>query len=259
MTTVQVLSDLHFNQHGFLDRPPPQISPEAEVLVLAGDTIDGLVFTQPGEVFLDWYASIPVPIVYVLGNHEYDRLKYVDNARHAYSSWLGRLNPNTLLLEDGYTEVKGVTFVGSTLFTKLDPLEEARMRRFLNPTFMPDDFTGGWWSDKFKASKRFLVKTLKTLKEQRSRTVVVTHFSPSRGSISEEYQDYASNCYFANDLDSLLERYPVKYWVHGHTHTPCTYEVGETQVVCNPYGYIYQDGRRERSSENFNPQLLLEI
>jgi predicted phosphodiesterase len=26
-------------------------------------------------------------------------------------------------------------------------------------------------------------------------------------------------------------------WIHGHTHTPCQYVVGDTRVICNPIGY----------------------
>lgn len=253
---IQVLSDLHFDQHGFLDRPPPSISPDADVLILAGDIINGKVLGTQPEVFCKWYSSINTPIIYVLGNHEYDELLTVNAARLAYSTWLGRLNPNTILLEDGMVEVMGVSFIGASLFTKLSPLEEVRMRSFLNSDRMPKDFTGEWWGDKFRQSKRYLVKTLKELKTP---TVVVTHFAPSYMSVGESFKGYASNCYFVSDLDNLLEQYPVKYWIHGHTHTPHLYQVGETKVVCNPHGYIHLDGRNETCAENFNPSLLLEI
>ena len=260
MTTVQVLSDLHFNQHGFLDRHPPEVSTKADILVLAGDILDGSFFTRSSEVFEQWYASIDIPIVFVLGNHEYDNLRYVSNVKQAYSTWLGQLNRNTMVLENGKVTLGGVTFLGTTLFTNLSPVQEAGVASFFGHLPLPTDFTGYWWVEKFKAAKRFLVKELRDLTEtQRNFTVVVSHFAPTWGSVAEEHLGNATNCYFAANLDGLLERYWTKYWIHGHTHTPTTYQVGNTSVVCNPYGYIYQDGRREASTKHFNPQLLLEI
>jgi len=36
----------------------------------------------------------------------------------------------------------------------------------------------------------------------------------------------------------MAYRPQIKLWVHGHTHDPYDYVIGETRVVCNPRGYI---------------------
>jgi len=38
-------------------------------------------------------------------------------------------------------------------------------------------------------------------------------------------------------LDELVEERRPAVWVHGHTHLGGDYEIGETRVVCNPFGY----------------------
>ena len=40
----------------------------------------------------------------------------------------------------------------------------------------------------------------------------------------------------ANRLESIIEEYQPKLWIHGHTHVPCDYKIFATRVVCNPRG-----------------------
>lgn len=257
---IQILSDLHFNQHGFLDRTPPEIHPEADVLVLAGDIVDGRFLTKAPMTFKKWYSDIPIPIIYVLGNHEYDHLQVVDGAVYKYQEWLRSLNPNTYLLENSSVKIGEVTFFGTTLFTKLSPLDEARLRSFFYHLPIPLNFNGSWWTEKFRIAKQYLVKSLSRLSpSERATTVVVSHFAPTYKSIHEDYKGNYSNSFFANDLDGLLKRYPAKYWIHGHLHSCSRNLVGNTEVIVNPHGYIFPDGRRELRTEQFNPTLLVNI
>jgi predicted phosphodiesterase len=51
----------------------------------------------------------------------------------------------------------------------------------------------------------------------------------------------------------LIMNHPqIKYWVHGHTHTPFDYMIEGCRVICNPCGYPGQD-------TGFNDQLYLRI
>jgi hypothetical protein len=88
--------------------------------------------------------------------------------------------------------------------------------------------------------------------------VVVGHHSPSFQSAHEMYrQDTLMNGAYHSDLSEfILDRPQIKLWVHGHTHHPFDYMIGETRVVCNPRGYE-SDGYSEDSG--WNPNILLEI
>ena len=59
---LQLLSDLHLETEAFTPQPAPQ----AELLVLAGD-IDS------SWAALERFASWPNPVLFVAGNHEFDR------------------------------------------------------------------------------------------------------------------------------------------------------------------------------------------
>ena len=39
------------------------------------------------------------------------------------------------------------------------------------------------------------------------------------------------------DIEKVILDLQPKYWIHGHTHIPCQYDLGDTRVVCNPRGY----------------------
>jgi hypothetical protein len=70
--------------------------------------------------------------------------------------------------------------------------------------------------------------------------VVVGHHAPSMQSCADRFRgDRIMNGGFYTELgDFMVYRPQIKLWVHGHTHDPYDYVIGETRVVCNPRGYI---------------------
>ena len=67
--------------------------------------------------------------------------------------------------------------------------------------------------------------------------VVVTHHLPSTLSIGDQFKTSELNRFFVCDMSNIiLDKKPV-LWLHGHTHESCDYVVGDTRVICNPYGY----------------------
>lgn len=60
------------------------------------------------------------------------------------------------------------------------------------------------------------------------------------------------NDYFVNSLEDMLIDSNIPLWIHGHCHDPFDYMIGNTRIVCNPYGYM-----SERSVHN--PNLIIEI
>ena len=69
----------------------------------------------------------------------------------------------------------------------------------------------------------------------------------------EWFQGGQVNRIFVHPLDEFVEDRRPALWVHGHTHLGCDYRLGETRVVCNPYGYTgYQ------VNEEFRRGLVIE-
>jgi hypothetical protein len=67
--------------------------------------------------------------------------------------------------------------------------------------------------------------------------VVITHHMPSALSVHEKYTDDALNLFFLCEMDDVILDLKPKLWIHGHTHVPFDYKLGDTRVLCNPKGY----------------------
>ena len=68
-------------------------------------------------------------------------------------------------------------------------------------------------------------------------TVVVTHHAPSALSNPPQFAGSPISGAFYSNLDELIEDTKPTLWIHGHVHDSCDYVIGETRVVCNPFGY----------------------
>ena len=68
-------------------------------------------------------------------------------------------------------------------------------------------------------------------------TIVVTHHAPHpyslRGTTGPGDLPFA----YASDLSELILTHQPKMWVHGHTHQPADYELGDTRVLNVSLGY----------------------
>jgi predicted phosphodiesterase len=251
---VQYFSDIHIE----FTKPVGEIvDPAADVIIAAGDIgtgIDGL----------RWLQSMikNKPVVYVAGNHEsyHNDIVAVRNALKYLSE-----GTNIFVLDDSKVEFDGVTFMGGTLWTDLTitgrysaPVPvyygAAAVKQGINDqkTIRHNDgpFTSEHWLNMHGATKFFLKTEFAAMNPQK--TVVVTHHLPFPQSIDERYEGDTSNAGFASDLSDLLYVGMPKYWIHGHTHHPCDYMVGDTRVLCNPRGYTNDRGGVENKDFSWN-------
>lgn len=85
------------------------------------------------------------------------------------------------------------------------------------------------------------------------KNIVVTHHAPSPKSIPEQFKDDILSSAYASNLEPIILQHQPQYWIHGHIHTPVKYEIGSTQIVCNPHGYI------DEPYNGFDQKLIIEI
>jgi predicted phosphodiesterase len=87
--------------------------------------------------------------------------------------------------------------------------------------------------------------------------VVVGHHAPSRQSTHPKYQhETLVNGAYSSSLDFFIEDRPqIKLWIHGHTHYPFDYMIGQTRVICNPRGYVGHE-RRSDADEPYLPKTV---
>jgi len=251
MLRIRVLSDLHFEFHAdqgkeFVKNLNPQ---GVDVLILAGDiTKMRLGFDKTLGMFRRQFPG--VPIVYVHGNHEFhesDRKTVVRGTKDAVSKLQG-----VHWLDCGIVEINGRRILGTPLWYSKHPApkhtlllstdeEWARglIRKVTEKGVELDKFTD------FKAISGFPdwvylenARAIKFLTDNvREGDIVVTHMLPTQKSVPDQFRGAINNGWFVCDVEHLIVERKPALWLHGHTHTPQDYMLGQTRIVCNPLGY----------------------
>lgn len=251
---LHILSDLHLGSGGF--EPPAS---DADVVILAGD------IARPKEA-VPWAQQFGKPVLYVAGNHE-----FYGGSIDGTLETLKRCSAGSAVqvLDDSEIVLAGVRFLGSTLWTDFELFDDAtrgeqamaeaqrlirdfsriRVNESSAAVFTPQDSAA-----LFRRHAEWLRRRLAV--PFPGKTVVITHHSPSPGSIHPRFADSLLNACFVSAAEHLLDGSRVQLWIHGHTHDSFDYRVNGTRIVCNPRGYA-KDGVIENA--RFDPGLVIEV
>jgi len=199
-----------------------------------------------------------------MGNHEFYNGRFYASVEHMREE-CARF-PNIYMLENDIKVIDDVTFVGATLWTDMnkgDPLTMHAIEGMMNDFRIIKNDKRNYASmsarDVVTRHARTLGYFRSVLAEQHDKKfVVVGHHSPSFQSVHPTYaHETLMNGGYHSDLSEfIMDHTQIKLWVHGHTHHPFDYVIGETRVVCNPRGYE-NDGYCEGTG--WNPNIVLEV
>jgi len=142
--------------------------------------------------------------------------------------------PNLHVLNPGLAVIDGVRFVGGTLWFP-PTADERRYRGFLTDFSLIRDFVP-WVHDTHAAQLAFLEANV------RDGDVVVSHHLPHPKSTPAMFANSPLKPVFSSRVTrwTCWRAGARGLWLHGHTHSPRDYVVGETRVVCNPRGYPHE-------------------
>jgi Icc-related predicted phosphoesterase len=201
MVRIAAIGDIHLGGRGL--EPPLQIllgqvAEHADILALCGDLTDR---GDPDEAKLmaKALATVTVPIVAVLGNHDYECGKENDVANILRDVGVRVLDGDAHeVLGIGFAGVKG--FAGGFGRRALGPWGEPVIKRFVKEALD-------------EALK--LETALSRLRTQRK--VALLHYSPVVGTVEGEPPEIYA--YLGSSrLEEPLTRYPVDVVFHGHAH-----------------------------------------
>jgi predicted phosphodiesterase len=240
---LQIASDLHLECRLSLSISQLLHHTTASALILAGD-IGPVAYVA--KVFESW----PVPVIYVLGNHDYGSATKELRKRPRGEIWL---NSNVLLLEDGVVYDGRNRFAGCCLWTDYDLFgrQEHAMelaRDYAAGNGSPFRPTPEMKLDWHRRSVAWLTDLLST--PVSGRTVVISHHAPHPRSLVSYRHHNNYDAAFASNLSPLLKEADV--WVHGHIHHSSNYAIKDCRVMCNPLGAV-------RINSAFNPEMLVEL
>src|SRR5260370_7592534 len=138
---IQIFSDLHLDV-----RPikPITIMPGVDLVIVAGDTCEGAL-----RAFEHLRRIVPmhIPIVMVMGNHEYYR-RFISHELTLARSHAGTFNIRLLECNTAVLGA-GIRFVGATLWTDYRAFGESNVAGGMNACApgMNDHPLIGWWED----------------------------------------------------------------------------------------------------------------
>lgn len=231
---IQVISDLH-QEFGFSELK----FDNSDIVILAGDT-------NLGTKGIDWLKKTinDKPVLYILGNHEYYKGSYPKTLNKILDA---TKDTNIFVLENNRVEFEGVRFHGATLWTDFsilgDPKQHGiicqdRLNDYKKITRSPS-YSKLRTIDTFNIhliSKKWLQESLEESKGFKN--IVITHHAPSIKSIPNEYKNDPLTSAYASNLEDIITKYRPSHWIHGHIHTPVKYKIGDTEIICNPHGYL---------------------
>jgi Icc-related predicted phosphoesterase len=252
---LQVFSDFH------ADVVPPRqitVAPDIDAVVVAGDVCEG---AERSFAWLRRIVPMQIPIVVVLGNHEFYRRCWGDELAHArvVAPLYG-----VHLLENDTVVLGNVRFIGASLWTDYALFGEHNLpRAMLAAANGLNDHKRIKWSKepwrRFRPQEALLLhKRSRAIIETTlarpfdGATVAVTHHAPHPNSIHSRYKLDLLSAAYVSDLAAPIEAGRPHLWVHGHVHQSFDYLVGATRVICNPHGYGKENLR-------FDPALAVEI
>lgn len=236
---LHLMSDLHLDHAAAFDDAflAGLQKSDVDLLVLAGDNYSKArnhraLFAR----LLECYTKILV----VPGNHDY----WGESPRRVEESLMcdvdlvdgdGRI---LLALQPGWYAIDGRIFFAGTLWYRKPTkgqLEFIDMRLTNTPR--------QWF---YEQQALFERRMAQCPMPDSGRPIFVSHHLPSEKSTPPEFLGAANNHFFMCDMEAQLAALDVKpaLWLHGHTHDPCDYVLGETRVVCNPRGYPHEHTTR---------------
>ena len=198
---VAAIGDLHVRED---DSAPyremfTEISNNADVLVLCGD-LTNFGKTREAEILADDVKSCAIPVLGVLGNHDYECGQPDKVCEILTGAGMKVLNEQAVEIEGvGFAGVKG--FMGGFGRGELAPFGEPIAKAFV---------------DEVMNESRKLENQLRTLRTERS--VAVLHYSPIEETIEGEPPaifQYLGSQRLCDPIDRFDH---VKAVVHGHAH-----------------------------------------
>lgn len=264
---IHVVSDIHLEMGtDFLPK-----APESDTLVLSGDICVAkhleVSISSPYydnrivyEDFFNYCSSSFDNVIYVMGNHEHYTGRF-NNTSEIIRDFLSKYN-NVHFLDNESVIINDFRFIGSTLWTDNNqrcPITEMTIKNGMNDYRIIQYFDGKHYrklqpfdTAKFHLDAKFFIRE-EAIKSNEP-VIVVGHHAPSVMSVHENYKDdyYFNGAYHSRLEEFILDIPNIKLWTHGHMHNACDYMIGNTRVVCNPYGYPGQ-------TTGYNEYLVIEV
>ncbi len=234
MLNLQIASDLHIEyKNNDIPDPLDYITPQADILVLAGD-IGSLYKINQLEGFLKKVCEYFKTVIYVPGNQEFYIVPEIEpvsmnqltirlyeienNIENLYI-----LNQSSLVIDD-------ICITGCTLWSDL----KVKIPKFIVRIHGINNII---YEKKFENDVKYIKKMINYSQANNLKFVAITHYCPTYKVLenSNKRDKYVS--LYTSELDYLLTNEQVHTWICGHVHKNFDFNTENgTRVVGNQLG-----------------------
>ena len=142
--------------------------------------------------------------------------------------------------KQGINDFKLITVLGHRKYTKEKESDEWKIDMKKREDGIVRLYTPEDHAYYFNFSFRFIKKKVEEYKDKP--LIIMTHFAPSPYSLDPKYAGSPLNPFFASNLNEFIISHPqIRLWAHGHCHNISDYILGQTRVVCCPFGYYNEN------------------
>lgn len=93
------------------------------------------------------------------------------------------------------------------------------------------------------------------LQKKYAKRIIVSHHAPIPEAVSEQLQNSWYAALYANNLDELIKRNSINYWIYGHSHQYReSFRIHDTELVTNPCGYM-----SKKENTLFDPKRVIVV
>jgi predicted phosphohydrolase len=250
---IQYCSDLHLEfpaNDKFIKKHP--LEPLGDVLILAGDILPLALHNEQPE-FIDYIADHFEMVYWVPGNHEY----YGYDLATVADPLLEKLRSNVWLVNNQAVAYKNISFICSTLWSKIDVVNALDIQRSISDFFsiqwQGQKLTTEQFNQLHNQSVHFLEKAVKEVSTEKS--IVITHHVPTLYQYPAKYRNSPLNGAFVTELYDLIHDSGADFWIYGHHHYNIPeFKIGNTALLTNQLGYV-----QRAEHWKFNAKAVIEV
>lgn len=251
---IQYCSDLHLEFYENLRYMKSfAFGVAGDILIISGDI--GYLSDKNIErlKLWKWMSERYRQVLMVAGNHE-----FYNNGDIAAmgESWQKMLLPNVGYYHNRVVRIDDTDFILSTLWSRIPPMDEMVVQSGMNDyrqiLYKRHRLTAKDITDEFEKNFAFIQESVE--RSDAEKIVVVTHHLPTFAAIDERYCGDPLNVAFATELGNYIADSRINVWIYGHAHHQTDLMIGDTHLVSNPLGYVF-----EGENVAFNGSAFIEI
>jgi predicted phosphodiesterase len=246
---IQICSDIHLDEIESDLTFLQVVEPKAPVLCLAGDI--GNPFSTRYVQFLQDCATHFEHVVVVAGNHEFYNPNSMTQTIERIELLCGQY-ANVHFLEKKHVDIKGLRFVGTTLWSHIPKthLQIARDQMNDYKWVAGGGLTPETTNSLHEACRSWLQDQMNEAQTgNATRLVVVSHHAPTmKGTSAPRYDTDDLRFCYRSQMEHIVGRSCNVTWICGHTHFSFARQIHGTLLISNQF-----------QSRRYNKSLVVHI